>query len=76
MSPPEGFPPAAKLKVPLLGYQRGTVGENSGLCAGPPVLDREVQPAYPGPTTPFGGEHPGVEGSNGGLMSPSPMMPS
>ena len=37
------------------------------LCTGSPVLGREIQPAYPGPTTPFGGEHPGVEGSDGAI---------
>ena len=50
MSPLEGFPPTAKSPVPLPGHQRGEIGENSGLCAGPPLLDREVQPAYPRPT--------------------------
>ena len=67
MSLPEGFPPVAKSKVPLPGYQRGAGGENSGLCTGPPVLGREVQPTYPRPTMPFGGEHPRVEGSDGAL---------
>ena len=51
-----------KSKVPLLGYEREAVGENSGLCTGPPVLGGEVQPAYPGPTMPFGEEHPRIEG--------------
>ena len=67
MSLPEGFPPSAKSPVPLLGHQRGAIGENSGLCAGPPVLGGEVQPAYPRPTMPFGREHPGVEGSGRAL---------
>ena len=67
MSLPEGFPPTTKSKIPQLGYQREIAGENSGLCTGPPVLVGEVQPTYPGPTMPFGREHPGVEGSDGAL---------
>ena len=67
MSLPEEFPLTAKSPVPLLGHQRGAVGENCGLCTGPPVQGREVQPAYPRPTMPFGREHPGVEGSDGAL---------
>ena len=67
MSLPEEFPPAAKSPVSLLGHLRRAIGDNSGLCAGPPVLGREVQPTYPRPTMPFGGEHPGVEGSDGAL---------
>ena len=53
MSPPEGFPPTAGSKVPLPGCKGGTVRENSGLCTDPPVLDEEVQHAYPGPIPPF-----------------------
>ena len=41
MSLPEGFPPTTRSKVPLPGYQRGAVKENSGLCTGPPVLGAE-----------------------------------
>ena len=67
MSLLEGFPPTPKSTVLLPEYQRWTVGENSGLCAGPPVLGREVQPTYPSPTTPFGEEHPGAEGSDGAV---------
>ena len=63
----EGFPPAAKSPVSLLGHQRGAIGKNSGLCVGPPVLGSKVQPTYPRPTTPFGREHPGAEGSDGAL---------
>ena len=65
MSLSEGFPPTARSKVPQPGYQRGTVGEDCGLCADSPVLGREIHPTYAGPTMPFGGEHPRVEGCDG-----------
>ena len=71
MSLLEGFPPTTKSLVSPLGHQRGATGKNSGLCTGTPVLGREVQPAYPGTTTPFGGEHPRAEGSDGAL----PLLP-
>ena len=61
------FLPLPNPKFPCQEYQRGAVGEKSGLCTGPPVLGREVQPAYPRPTMPFGGECPRIEGSDGAL---------
>ena len=67
MSPSEEFPLTARSKVPLPGYQGGTVGEDRGLCAGSPVLGREIQPAYAGPTMPLGSECPQIEGDNGAV---------
>ena len=63
----KGFPPATQSKVPLSGYPSGTAREDCGLCEGSPVLGGEIQPAYTGPTMPFGGEHPGVKESDGAI---------
>ena len=61
---PEGLPPTAWFKVCLPGHQGVTVGEDSGLCPGPPVLGGESQSAYSRPTMPFGREHIKVKGAN------------
>ena len=62
------FPPTARSKVPLPGYLRGTVGEDHVTYVQySPILGREIQQTYTGPTMPFGGEHPQVEGSDGAI---------
>ena len=65
VSPPEGFPLAARPNIFLLGYQGGTVGEDCSLGTGPTVLGREVQPANAGSTIPLGEVCPWTEGDNG-----------
>ena len=67
MSLSQGFPLVARSKVPLPGYQGGTVGEDHGLYTGSPVLGREIQPAYARLTMPLGREHPQIEGDDGAL---------
>ena len=67
MSLSEGFHPTARSKVLLLGYQRGIVREDCGLCTVSPVLGGEIQPTYAGPIMPFGGELAQVQGSDGAI---------
>ena len=57
MSLPEGIPLTTKPHVPLPGYQGGTVRKDCSLCAGPTVLDGEVQPTDAGLIMPFGEVH-------------------
>ena len=65
------FLPLPNPQFPYCDIREEQLEKNSGLCMGPPVLGGEVQPTYPRPTMPFGGEHPGVECSDGAL----PLLP-